>query len=263
LFTKLPSHDHDEPQVKGREGDPDTNIEVEAADEGIIQTEGVHVYDCGLLSGGFSSELRLPNFAQSMLLQDDWLTLEDWTVIISSYEQCDPANTHQSIVSAVGRSSTIPSPLIDTHHLTIHGMATIAAMITNASILAVPCSRGLVVEIHIIPSESLPLSLAPTPAQATIPHYPYIDLLPIPALRDKLVAANAIIDVKEMWRDLSAGNVRVWGACPWEEFGWEIEERFAVKWWFLMDEKVLRSTNFWRVNRGESCLNLEKINARF
>jgi hypothetical protein len=66
-----------------------------------------------------------------------------------------------------------------------------------------------------------------------------------------------------MWQDLSVGEVKVWGNTPWEGDGWEIGERFAVKWWFLMDEEVLKGTNFWRRMRDERVLTLEGIRKSF
>jgi hypothetical protein len=82
-------------------------------------------------------------------------------------------------------------------------------------------------------------------------------------LRINLLKANDLIDVYEIWQDFSIGEVKVWGSTPWEEAGWEIGERFAVKWWFLMDGEVLRSTNFWRAARGESLLTMEGIKRSF
>lgn len=65
-----------------------------------------------------------------------------------------------------------------------------------------------------------------------------------------------------MWHDVSS-DVKVWGSNPWEEGAWEISERFAIKWWFLMGEEVLTGTNMWRGMRGERRLGVEGIKARF
>jgi hypothetical protein len=66
----------------------------------------------------------------------------------------------------------------------------------------------------------------------------------------------------EIWHDISQ-EVKVWGSNPWEEGAWEIDERLAVKWWFLMGEEVLTGTNMWRGMRGERRLGVEGIKARF
>jgi len=62
-----------------------------------------------------------------------------------------------------------------------------------------------------------------------------------------------MIDGHEIWDDLQS-DVRVWGNSPWDEKGWEVGERFAVKWWFLMSEEVIAVANWWRGLRGERSL---------
>ena len=57
--------------------------------------------------------------------------------------------------------------------------------------------------------------------------------------------------------------MKVWGNIPWDETGWEIGERFAMKWWFLMDDEVLRTTNFWRASRTDETLSLREIKRKF
>jgi hypothetical protein len=58
-------------------------------------------------------------------------------------------------------------------------------------------------------------------------------------------------------------DIKVWGTNPWEEGSWEIEEQFAMKWWFLMGEEVLRGTNTWRGSRGQRALTVSDIKNRF
>lgn len=129
-------------------------------------------------------------------------------------------------------------------------------MLFNASILKIACSEVRGRSIFIPPTLSTPKSLTPTPLQLTLPHWPYIDLLPLPALRNKLLQAHDIIDPRDIWQDLANGEVKVWGTQSWDERGWEITEPFARKWWFLMDEEVLGTTNFWRAARGEQGLDV-------
>lgn len=62
-----------------------------------------------------------------------------------------------------------------------------------------------------------------------------------------------------MWNDFSGGEVKVWGSSPWEKTGWEIGERFAKKWWFLMSEEILETANFWRAARGEGRLSMSGV----
>ena len=42
----------------------------------------------------------------------------------------------------------------------------------------------------------------------------------------------------------------VWGALPWDKGSWEIGEKFAEKYWFLVDDDMRLSSNFWRAQRG-------------
>lgn len=64
-----------------------------------------------------------------------------------------------------------------------------------------------------------------------------------------------MIDGQEIWDDLNS-DVKVWGNSPWDEKGWEVGERFAVKWWFLMSDEVLQVANWWRGLRGEKNLSI-------
>lgn len=73
--------------------------------------------------------------------------------------------------------------------------------------------------------------------------------------------ARDVIEGQEIWNDLVEG-VKVWGNSPWEERGWELSEGFVGKWWWLLDEECLGSTNFWRVARGEGVLRLGDVKGR-
>ncbi|UZJ53733.1 hypothetical protein CBS101457_003053 [Exobasidium rhododendri] len=42
----------------------------------------------------------------------------------------------------------------------------------------------------------------------------------------------------------------IWGDDPMDEEAWEVSETFAQKWWFLLDDKILRRTAWWRRQRG-------------
>jgi hypothetical protein len=51
-----------------------------------------------------------------------------------------------------------------------------------------------------------------------------------------------------------SGDLKVWGSTPWDTLAWEVGPEFARKWWFLMDNEILRASNFWRRQRGEQDL---------
>jgi hypothetical protein len=155
----------------------------------------------------------------------------------------------------------IPDPTTDNTYLFIQGLSTLSAIITNAALLHINCAPATRhTPLPLLPAPDQPPSLAPTALQSQIPHFPYLDLLPLPLLRDKLLRHN--VDPYEIWADLMAGEMKVWGGSPWVGNGWEISERFAVKWWFLMSDEILGGTNFWRGVRGEGALSWEGVKAR-
>jgi hypothetical protein len=104
-----------------------------------------------------------------------------------------------------------------------------------------------------------PPALHPTPLQLTTPHLPYIDLLPFPSVRNNLLLAGSLVSAPEIWADFTSGDIRVWGSTPWEPTGWEIGERFARKWWWVLDQGVVEKGNFWRGVRGEGGLVVEGL----
>lgn len=113
-------------------------------------------------------------------------------------------------------------------------------------------------------SEShIPLDLQPTEVQKRVPHHPWLDFFPSPTLRDNLIALQDTIDDEDLCHDLMAfwdtrntrASLLVWGP-PWETTSWEVTESFLSKWGFLLYgcTALLKSTNFWRVQRGEKKL---------
>ncbi|CZR69927.1 uncharacterized protein PAC_19828 [Phialocephala subalpina] len=174
-----------------------------------------------------------------------------------------------------GKFHKIPSPLTDTHFLVLQTTRTLTAMLYNASLLNIACSEVRGRSIFVVDNAPTPPSLAPVPLQTSFPHWPYVDVIPLPALRNKLLQAHDLIDPRDIWQDLTEGDkvegngegngdmgIKVWGNQSWDERGWEIGRGFATKWWFLMDEEVLSTTNFWRAARGEEALSVEGLKRR-
>ncbi|KAJ9131073.1 hypothetical protein NKR23_g11898 [Pleurostoma richardsiae] len=116
---------------------------------------------------------------------------------------------------------------------------------------------------------SCPDNLRPTPLQLTVPHHPWIDLFPIPRMRDNLLLATAdpgLFDEDGLCSDvMEAGGTGwpeepaliVWGE-PWDPRGWEATTAFLRKWGWLLGGcgELLEATNFWREKRGERRLEL-------
>lgn len=95
----------------------------------------------------------------------------------------------------------IPSSSSADHHLDIvlHTISTLSALLTNGALLAIDCSTGRnagtkIAKIWVNPLTPAPPSLLPLPLQNAVPHLPYVDLIPIPALRERLLLALHIID---------------------------------------------------------------------
>ncbi|RDW61150.1 bZIP transcription factor [Aspergillus mulundensis] len=126
---------------------------------------------------------------------------------------------------------------------------------------------------------SFPASLRPTPTQLCTPHHPWLDLLPIPNMRDTLIRAesalgNAFDDIAlcramcghgtlsppdpgGVKGDIGRGEtgIIIW-RDPWDPAGWEVTETFVRRWGWVVRgcTELFRSTDWWRGVRGERAL---------
>jgi hypothetical protein len=141
-------------------------------------------------------------------------------------------------------------PTVDAHYIKIHGMTSSAAFFAIGHILDLACQQSSGFNIR-APSCTLPAPIKPTLNQEIIPHKPYVDMLPWASLRDKLLRCANTINDMEFMVDMVSLDLRIWGKRPWDPRGWEVGPLFAQKWWFLMDEEILETSNFWRSQRGE------------
>jgi hypothetical protein len=108
-----------------------------------------------------------------------------------------------------------------------------------------------------------PEALRPTHLQKTIKHHPWIDLWPIPQMRDNLLLAGDEYDEDRLCNDLVEFNgvtneqtgLVVWNQ-PWDPMGWEVSETFLGNWgWTIRGcVELHESTNYWRMRRGEKPL---------
>ncbi|GKT65560.1 hypothetical protein ColTof4_03674 [Colletotrichum tofieldiae] len=107
---------------------------------------------------------------------------------------------------------------------------------------------------------TLPFFLKPTETQLTAAHHPWLDLLPLPRMRDNLIKAGEDWDDEELCLDLigngdapsGQGGMILWGE-PWDPNNWEVTEDFVEKWRWILEgcEEMIRSSNYWRAKRGE------------
>lgn len=110
------------------------------------------------------------------------------------------------------------------------------------------------------PLHNLPINLQPTLIQRSIPHHPWLDLLPDPQMRDNLIIVGDFEEETQLCLDMKGnGSARsgrsgiiVW-SDPWDPAGWEITEPFARSWgWVITNcHNLAHSTNRWRAKRHE------------
>ncbi|KAL4966955.1 uncharacterized protein BDV14DRAFT_33846 [Aspergillus stella-maris] len=107
---------------------------------------------------------------------------------------------------------------------------------------------------------ALPASLRPTIIQRTVVHHPWLDLLPIPEMRDNLISAGESYDEAQLCLDMKGygkahtdyAGIIVW-SDPWDQTGWEVTEPFTRSWGWTVRGCVnlFNSTNSWRARRNE------------
>jgi hypothetical protein len=106
--------------------------------------------------------------------------------------------------------------------------------------------------------QAYPTYLRPTLLQNTVEHHPWIDLLPLPEMRDNILRLGDTYDdaplCHDIVLDLEGGctGLIVWGN-PWDPRSWEVTEDFARKWPWVLQHcfELFRATNMWRAKRGE------------
>ena len=172
--------------------------------------------------------------------------------------------------AAARKDYALGSPRVD-QLLTLIQFNVFRALVENTSVLRLTMDDWLDEEA-ISPwcegvSESqisyCPTSLRPTLLQQEVSHHPWIDLFPIPQLRDNLLQryddfdedalCNELVDFFDVSNDET--GLIVWKQ-PWHPSGWEVSETFLRKWKWVVKgcDDLARSTNYWRGIRGEEPL---------
>ncbi|KAI0197839.1 hypothetical protein F4808DRAFT_287224 [Astrocystis sublimbata] len=110
---------------------------------------------------------------------------------------------------------------------------------------------------------ALPKELQPTALQRRTAHHPWIDLVPIPTLRDNLLRRgvdnfdeDALCQAMFGHGDHSYAGLLVW-SDPWSSSGWEVTEEFARSSWAWTIAgccELQHATDKWREVRGEPAL---------
>ena len=116
------------------------------------------------------------------------------------------------------------------------------------------------------------IHLRPTAPQITHLHPPWLDLIPFPNLRERVLTMTSmtppLFDLAEFKNDVFLNNgLFCWrtsgmkgSAQPWDMRSWEAEPWFLQKWWMLLgveNTEVWEQTKWWRGMRGEKDLKLQ------
>ena len=120
----------------------------------------------------------------------------------------------------------------------------------------------------------LPDNYYPTDIQTKVAHHPLYDLLPWPAVRDKILGMlilpescrpenmrgapeEVVMKFKYDTMDHSEG-IRIHGLDPFDPRNWEIGQRVFERWWWAFDIDIVRNSNTYRERRGVDALKLRK-----
>ena len=126
------------------------------------------------------------------------------------------------------------------------------------------------------PADQLPKCLRPTQSQLMLSHHPFIDFLPWPSVREKvlvifsledhlrppiavgpLALVNFAYDVED-----NAEGVRIWGGDVFDSGSWEIGQTLFERWWFLFNREIVENSNRWRSLRGAPLLTMDRSISR-
>src|SRR6266536_2727006 len=139
--------------------------------------------------------------------------LENWAVYFPT--ACPPGWMQGQIPPLSTSSSASPFPLSADHLIPLVQINVLRATLTNMTILSlmdiVPskCVSSSWRNLPLFPvpdCAAVPSSLAPTPLQLATPgHPPWIDMMPLAALRDNAIKAAGAYDADDLCRDLVGG----------------------------------------------------------
>ena len=178
---------------------------------------------------------------------------------------------------------TIPG-LAEHRYISLTEYSVLRAYIQNAQLLAL-CPQYFANDDALSPWTTsnpypalAPYDICPTPLQLSTPHHPYIDIIGPPSLRDNILLSGLTDEQEEqLCLDLHVDTFTIWGSQPWNALGmysllfaatlcligdflaWEISQTFLTNWTWLVDHELLRSSNFWRAERGEGPLVLPYV----
>lgn len=116
---------------------------------------------------------------------------------------------------------------------------------------------------------NVPDNMHPTSLQLNVPHHPFIDVAFVwPTMREKILylCDKGLLNDKHLCKDTLSSYLPgaklektafiLYGDDPMDEEAWEVGQEWANKYCYLLDDKIIRRTNWWRRQRGLPVLHL-------
>jgi len=156
----------------------------------------------------------------------------------NSNGKSDPGTFSMSTAQVESISQNSESPLSSDHRLLAlpeHNLY--SALFHNGVILGLPCSTS---NISISPSASahVPAPLRPTLLQVQVVHFQWIDRIPLPRVRDKMIHYTDKWSAEEFLGDIfSTESFYIKpGRMSWDSTAWVVAKGFREKWRLLFDD---------------------------
>ncbi|PVH88811.1 hypothetical protein DL98DRAFT_157606 [Cadophora sp. DSE1049] len=114
--------------------------------------------------------------------------------------------------------------------------------------------------------------LLQTTLQMTVPHHPWLDLIPFAMFRERVLSLVSMtppmIDMLELKGDIFMNDgIFCWRSSekggagqPWEARNWEAEAWFLKKWWMIVggeEGDIWKQTEWWRRMRGKDKVQMD------
>ncbi|KAM3449055.1 hypothetical protein MY3296_007253 [Beauveria thailandica] len=253
---------------------------------GSLSIDGISGIDDGWPGslGMSMTPLLLNSDIESSLAQaqNDWNTLDSSLNLVEDVSSLDlftPTSNAGSPPSfdTSPKSVNCDGSLSDSYLLPVYELTLLKGLLRIAERLGSPedvwslTSQSPFTKGGGTPAHQLPPTWQPTATQIMMPHHPFLDFLPWPSVRDKVIEifslpersrppsaagptglANLAYDIED-----SSEGVRIYGDDPYDPAYWEVGQLFFQRWWFLFDRDIIATSNRWRRLRGAPPLAIQ------
>ena len=219
-----------------------------------------------LTSGSYVAPMLL-TAEQSALIGCQEVTPNSWDVVSG-----DPQSTDFPLPSL---------PDMRRNHIRINRLSFVAACLANAPLIGVAperaCGPNSISPFYCpnLPSDSVEIlqrtfsslkqDLRPCQSQISVNHRVYLDLLPFPDFRERVLGLISHLPMlfieAELCKDLDNDGMICWGSgidfgsgTPWDKRSWEINPWFLRKWWMLtggVDGEMYSQSRWWCEMQGQ------------